>query len=93
MARVNPIQVQKFLKGIDCPVSKKDLVKLAQEQGADENVPSALEQLPCDEFNSPNDVSEATGKLMWPCSRHCKGPGCQQTSPLCKPSFPTALSA
>ena len=27
MARVNPIQVQKFLTGVDYPVSKADLVR------------------------------------------------------------------
>lgn len=31
-ARVNPIQVQKFLTGVDYPVSKADLVRHAREQ-------------------------------------------------------------
>jgi hypothetical protein len=62
MASVNPIQVQKFLGGIDYPVSKDALVKHAEEHGADDNVREVLENLPMDEFNSPNDVSEAIGK-------------------------------
>lgn len=61
---VNPIQVQKFLSGVDYPIGKQDLVAHAKEHGADEAVTSTLEQLPFDDFNSPNDVSEAIGKLQ-----------------------------
>ncbi len=60
---VNPIQVQKFLGGVDYPIGKKDLIEHAKSKGADDDVTSTLEQLPFDEFNSPNDVSEAIGKL------------------------------
>jgi hypothetical protein len=63
MAGVNPIQVQKYLGGIDYPASKDDIVKKAQEEGADENVVSTLQKMPGDRFNSPNDVSEAIGKI------------------------------
>ena len=63
MAKVNPIQLQKFLGGIDYPASKQDLVRRARENGADENVVQTLEQLPMERFNSPNDVSEAVGKM------------------------------
>jgi hypothetical protein len=60
---VNPIQVQKFLGGIDYPIGKQELVEHAKNNGADDDVMSTLEQLPFDEFNSPNDVSEAIGNL------------------------------
>ncbi len=60
---VNPIQVQKFLGGVDYPIGKQDLIEHAKSKGADDEVMSTLEQLPFDEFNSPNDVSEAIGKL------------------------------
>ncbi|MBW3579596.1 MAG: DUF2795 domain-containing protein [Actinobacteria bacterium] len=60
---VNPIQVQKFLSGVDYPMSKKDVVDTARQQGADDAVVSTLEELPAEEFNSPNDISEAIGKL------------------------------
>ncbi|MDQ4070345.1 MAG: DUF2795 domain-containing protein [Actinomycetota bacterium] len=60
---VNPIQVQKFLGGIDYPIGKKDLIEHAKSKGADQEVMSTLEELPFEEFNSPNDVSEAIGKL------------------------------
>jgi hypothetical protein len=61
--QVNPIQLQKFLKGVDYPASKDDVVRTARDQGADENVVSTLQALPMDRFNSPNDISEGVGKL------------------------------
>jgi hypothetical protein len=63
MAVDNPIQLQRFLSGVDYPARKQDLVDRARRQGADDNVVQTLERLPRDEFNSPNDVSEAFGDL------------------------------
>ncbi len=60
---VNPIQVQKFLGGIDYPARKDDLIKRAQKSGADQNVMNTLKSLPRDKFNSPNDISEAIGDM------------------------------
>ncbi len=63
MANINPIQVQKFLKGVDYPASKAALIENAKKMGADENVCSSLEQLPDEDFETPADVSQAFGKL------------------------------
>ena len=60
--RVNPIQMQRFLGGLDYPVRKEDLIKRAQERGADENVMSALQQLSEEEYESPIDVSQAVSR-------------------------------
>ena len=59
----NPVQIQKFLGGIDYPADKATLVAKAKEKGADENVLHALSQLGAKRYNSPNDVSEGIGKL------------------------------
>jgi len=59
----NPIQVQKFLGGVDYPADKASLVKRAKENGADENVLNVLNRMSEQTFNSPNDVSEEMGKL------------------------------
>ena len=59
----NPIQVQKFLGGVDYPVDKALLIDRAKEKGADENVLSALNRMGATKYNSPNDVSEEIGKL------------------------------
>jgi Protein of unknown function (DUF2795) len=58
----NPIQLQKYLGGIDYPVDKGQLVEHAQSNGADNDTVQTLRNLPMDRFNSPNDVSEAVGK-------------------------------
>lgn len=64
MAKVNPIQVQKFLGGIAYPTDKQTLVKHAKGKGADENVSSLLERLPDQKYNRPSDVSQAIGKIQ-----------------------------
>lgn len=61
---VNPTQVQKYLGGLDYPCTKADLVDHARQEGADQNVINTLQGLPYDEFNSPNDVSQAIGQEM-----------------------------
>ena len=62
MAKVNPIQLQKHLKGVDYPASKKELPKHAKEQGADKDALSALEELPDEQYESPAAVSKAIGE-------------------------------
>ena len=38
MATVNPIQVQKYLKGVNYPVSKQDIVQTAKNEGAEKDI-------------------------------------------------------
>ncbi len=64
MARVNPIEVQKHLKGIDYPVNKENLIRHAEQHGADEELRSLLEELPEDEeYETPTDVNKAIGQI------------------------------
>ena len=63
MAKINPVQVEKLLKGLDYPASKKDIVQYAEQHGADEHTREALQQLPGQTFDSPIDVSKAIGAL------------------------------
>ena len=58
---VNPVQLQKYLGGIDYPTDKRTLIDKARQNGADDNVIDTLSGLDRDRFNSPNDVSEALG--------------------------------
>ena len=62
MAKVNPVHVQKFLGGLDYPASKEDLMKRAEQEGADQEVRSILEQLPDQSYETPADVSKASGE-------------------------------
>jgi uncharacterized protein DUF2795 len=60
---MNPIEMQKYLKGVDYPASKGDLLKHAEKQGADEVARSLLEKLPDEQYETPADVSKAAGKI------------------------------
>lgn len=63
MATVNPASLQKYLKGMNYPATKDDLIEHAESQGADDNVLDTLEQLPEDEYETPADVSKAIGEI------------------------------
>ncbi len=58
---VNPIQLEKFLKGADYPTDKQSLIKIAQSNQADQEVIETLNNMPGDQFNSVKDVSKAIG--------------------------------
>lgn len=63
-SKVNsPIQVQKFLSGLDYPVNKEQILQKAKEEGADRNVMQALERLPERRFESPVSISKEIGQL------------------------------
>ncbi len=65
MAKANPVEMQKHLKGVDYPAAKKDLIKHAKKQGADKEIISLLEKLPDDEeFDSPADLNKAIGEII-----------------------------
>lgn len=65
MAKANPVEMQKHLKGVDYPAGKKDLIKHAKKQGADKEIISLLEKLPDDEeFDSPADLNKTIGKII-----------------------------
>ena len=61
MSEVNPIQLQKYLKGVDYPATKAALLDNAKKMDADDNVCSSLENLPDEQFDAPVDVSRALG--------------------------------
>lgn len=63
MAKINPIQLEKFLKGVDYPASKADLIKRAEQNGADENALAALRELPDRTYDGPVGVSKAVGQI------------------------------
>ncbi|MBF6327770.1 DUF2795 domain-containing protein [Nocardia transvalensis] len=59
---VNPIQVQKFLHGVDYPCDRDSLIDAARSNGADDDVISELQQIPDRTYNGPNAVSEAVAR-------------------------------
>ncbi len=56
---VNPIELQKYLKGTDYPAKKEDLVSTAQGNGAPSEVMDQLQGLGEQEFSGPDQVMKA----------------------------------
>jgi hypothetical protein len=59
--QVNPIEVQKHLKGMSYPATKDDVVSTAEQNGADDEVVSQLRGLEKEEFSGPDDVMRSLG--------------------------------
>lgn len=57
MAQTNPIQAQKFLGGMNYPVSKNETFQHAEGQGTDDGVLSFLRQIPDLQYDCLNAVS------------------------------------
>jgi hypothetical protein len=58
-ATPNPIDLQKHLGGVDYPAKRDDLVRTAEEHGADDELLEALRGIPDKEYDSPTAVSKA----------------------------------
>jgi hypothetical protein len=56
---VNPIELQKHLKGVDYPASKDDIVSTAESNGAPDDILDALRSMSKDSFDGPTAVTEA----------------------------------
>jgi Protein of unknown function (DUF2795) len=56
---VNPIELQKHLKGVDYPASKDDVIATAESNGAPDDILDALRGIDKDSFDGPTAVTEA----------------------------------
>jgi len=63
MAHANPVEIERYLKGVDYPAKKNDLIKHARQQGASQDVLEILKDLREENFNGPVDVSKAVGEI------------------------------
>jgi hypothetical protein len=63
MAKANPIQIQKYLKGMHYPASKDEVVSHAKEHDADKESMDVLNQLPEKDYETAADVSKAIGQV------------------------------
>lgn len=54
----NPIQMQKFLGGLDYPAARDDIVEHARQKGADDDVLQHLQALPDRQYDGSNAVSK-----------------------------------
>ncbi|TNH23724.1 DUF2795 domain-containing protein [Micromonospora orduensis] len=60
---VTGVQLQEYLAGLDYPVSREDLVRWGQENGASTAMLQMLQALPAEQFESPMELSEALKTL------------------------------
>jgi hypothetical protein len=59
----SPAEVEKYLKGVDYPAKKQDLVKHAQAEHAPQEVVDTLKKVPEETFQKPTDVAKAIGEV------------------------------
>jgi len=63
MPIASPKDVEKCLKGVDYPAKKQDLLKHAQDHGADQQVIETIKQLPEQNFEGPVGITKAIGEM------------------------------
>jgi hypothetical protein len=62
MAQAEFIQVQKALGGVSYPASKDQLIEHARGKNASKDILDALQSIPDQEYDGPNEVSKAVAK-------------------------------
>ena len=63
MPHANPVEVERYLKGVNYPAKKNDLIKHAQQNGASQDILETLKDLREENFNSPVEVNRAIGEI------------------------------
>ena len=58
----NPIEAQKYLKGVDYPASKDELIKAAEDNGAPQEMIEDLQSAGQEQFDGPSAVQQAFSK-------------------------------
>ncbi|WP_349570591.1 DUF2795 domain-containing protein [Azotobacter salinestris] len=59
----SPSNISHHLKGIDFPAQKSDLVKQAEQNGADDDVLDTLKQMPDERYENMADVMKGYGSV------------------------------
>ncbi|MGW5720928.1 DUF2795 domain-containing protein [Amycolatopsis sp. NPDC003865] len=61
MSKPNPIELQKYLAGVDYPAQRDDLVRAAERNGADDGTLDVVRRLPDRTYDGPSGVSKEIG--------------------------------
>ncbi len=61
--KINAAQLAMYLKGIDYPASKMDIIQTAKTNGAPDNVVQLLNRLPERQYQRANEIEEEFGKM------------------------------
>jgi hypothetical protein len=59
----SPANVQKYLRDIEYPASKDDLIAQAKRNEAPQEILETIQRLPEDEFGGPQDVMKGYGQV------------------------------
>jgi hypothetical protein len=59
-----PAQIEPFIKDIDFPVNKKNVIQHAQNNNANHEVIDTLKDLPDQEFNSSKELKRILGDIQ-----------------------------
>jgi hypothetical protein len=59
----SPINVARYLSGIDFPVGKQDLIHHTKQNQADQEVLDVLDKMPDQEYKSMKDVMKGVGQV------------------------------
>ncbi len=62
--KANLAHVEKFLKDLDYPAMKNEVIECARGNDAPEDVIQMLEQIPEQEYGSPTEISREIGKAV-----------------------------
>jgi hypothetical protein len=61
VSKPNPIELQKYLSGVDYPAKRDDLVRAAEQNGADNSTLEVVRGLPDRTYDGPSGVSKEIG--------------------------------
>lgn len=59
----SPIEVQKYLHGLEYPAQRQEIIDKAEEEGADDEILELLQRLPDRDYESPVEVASAVARL------------------------------
>ena len=64
MGEVSPSNIAHFLKGIDFPATKQDMIDYADDNNAPEEIIDIIDNLPDVEFQSMTEVMTGVSELV-----------------------------
>jgi hypothetical protein len=57
----NPSEIQRYLKGVEYPATKDDVISFAEDNDAPDEVIEELQSVNEEQFDGPDEVMEALG--------------------------------
>lgn len=58
----SPIEVQKYLHGLEYPAQRQEIIDKAEEEGADRDIIELLQRLPDRDYESPVEISSEVAR-------------------------------